>query len=829
MLHALMKAKVATRIALALAIPVCFLLILGGWSWWVSDTTRDGMLDVRHRRLDAAVLALRMQQNVIQIQQWLTDISATRGQDGLDDGYKQAEENYQAFLSGLSDMARLLRGNALADEILRKLRERVDAFYAMGKIMAAAYIDEGASGGNRYMENFDKESSAMQEVLLPFVEEQKNAVFNHMELAIDRISLLRSGLLGLMGIALLISVAGVWYIARSILRQLGGEPQNIADFLDRLAKGELTARVDNPHGKPEGLMASVLDLQQGLLHTVRMITIQSDTNVAVTRELITVRQNLSGDAANSLTLARAVLEENSALHNDTNGVSCKAIEASLDVETSARAVKKMEENIRAMAMGAANASANMTSVAASAEEMSRNVTMVNQSIAMVDDSVNVVAAAIEEMTASLAGVQNHCQRAARESTQVRQRVTANQGVMQDLESSIQEIQKMVSTIKNIADKTTLLALNAAIEAAGAGEAGVGFAVVANEVKDLAKKTNDATRMIASLIEKTRKNSQRVTESFQQMSDSVGTIDQNNQEINQAVTEQNQAVGEIARSMAMVRSATGNVTRQANEIASSALDVSQLVQEGAKSTAMIASEVEQASSHAAEATHCSSGALFKTEEVRQLSGNVLANAALVQKKTLQLLHLASFANGSAHHTGQLAEVIKESSDTLRQSVAHLKIGNSFVDLTHLKAVHLAWLGTLENVVWGKEVMRAEEVTDHHACALGQWYDQQKDNPLSRLPMFAQLGTTHARIHALAREVIVLLQQGGGIVPEHTSNSLNYTDMTTDQPKETGAQQYQRMRDEALGKVEQFNELRKELFAQLDQLFLPGVDTLEAGAR
>ncbi len=826
MLHSLMRVRVATRIALSLSIPVLFLLFLGGWSWWVSSTTREGMLDVRNRRLDTAVLALRMQQQVLQIQQFLSDISATRGQDGLDDGYKLAEENYQAFLSGLKDMERLMAENSELNGVLLKLRERVDAYYAMGKTMAAAYVAEGAPGGNRFMERFDKEAAAMHEVLVPFVDEQKSVVFHHMELSIERISHLRSGLMILMVLALIISVAGVWFIAQSILQQLGGEPHTIAAFLDRLAKGDMTAQLDNTNGKPGGLIASVLALQKKLLHTVRMISIQSDTNVAVTRELVAVRKNLSSDAANSLSLASEVLEENSALHSETNGVSCKAIEASQDMESSAQAVKKMEENIHAMALCAANTRDNMTSVASSAEEMSRNVSLVNQSIALVDDSVSVVATAIEELTSSLSEVQNRCRRAAMESSQMRQGVVTNQVVMHDLESSIEEIQKMVSTIKNIADKTNLLALNAAIEAAGAGEAGIGFAVVANEVKDLARKTNDATSLIASMIEKTRNNSQRVTESFQNMSESVGTIDQNTQEINQTVSEQNQAVAEIARSMASVRTATFNVARQAEEIATSTQQVSQLVQEGAKSTVMIAEEVEQASQHAAEANYCSSGALFKTEEVRVLSSNVLINAAQVQKKTLQLLHLASYANGSAHHTGQLAEVIKESADTLQQSVAYLKIGDSFVDLTHLKAVHLAWLGTLENVIWGKEVMRVEEVADHHACALGKWYDQQKGSSLSQLPIFAQLGDTHARVHALAREVIALLQQGGGFNMEHIIKEETYIDLTIEQTEDSGAKKFQLLRDKAVVKLEQFNELRKELFEQLDHMFLSGLDAMEA---
>jgi len=101
---------------------------------------------------EAALTASEMNLHLIQVQQWLTDISATRGAEGYDDGFDEAETHAKEFKEKLKELL------ALTPEMksdLDNLSESFDAFYSKGKWMAQRYIDKGPFEGNKAMSEFD--------------------------------------------------------------------------------------------------------------------------------------------------------------------------------------------------------------------------------------------------------------------------------------------------------------------------------------------------------------------------------------------------------------------------------------------------------------------------------------------------------------------------------------------------------------------------------------------------------------------------------------------------------------------------------------------------
>ncbi|WP_460419443.1 methyl-accepting chemotaxis protein [Pseudomonas sp. microsymbiont 2] len=223
-------------------------------------------------------------------------------------------------------------------------------------------------------------------------------------------------------------------------------------------------------------------------------------------------------------------------------------------------------------------SATVQEVAQSAEQASVAATTADGQARQGDQVVAEAVARIEQ----LAGQMDRCLEA-----------------MGHLAGESQRIGSILDVIKSVSEQTNLLALNAAIEAARAGEAGRGFAVVADEVRGLAQRTQQSTEEIEQLIDNLHRgtdevtglldNSKRLTEqsvelsrkagdALGQISATVSTIQGMNQQIATASEEQSVVAEQINRSVMNVRDVSDRTSVASEQTAASSGELEQLGQQ-----------------------------------------------------------------------------------------------------------------------------------------------------------------------------------------------------------------------------------------------------------
>lgn len=254
-----------------------------------------------------------------------------------------------------------------------------------------------------------------------------------------------------------------------------------------------------------------------------------------------------------------------------------------EVAVTARAFNSMLENLQGLIRHLADAALQL---AAASEEMSSISDQVSQTASGQGQQTAMVATAVHEMSVAVQEVarnaQDTAQTASAASEEARQGstlVSANLAAIERLSQSVSgagqvidqlhaqsdEIGKVLSVIQSIAEQTNLLALNAAIEAARAGEAGRGFAVVADEVRSLASNTQRATESIRGMIDSLQSGARQAVSAMRESSDQVGTSVSHARESGEVLNHIAGAIEGIADGNAQISTATEEQTAVANEI------------------------------------------------------------------------------------------------------------------------------------------------------------------------------------------------------------------------------------------------------------------------
>lgn len=326
-----------------------------------------------------------------------------------------------------------------------------------------------------------------------------------------------NALLQIAGLSLLALLAGL-FAAVAIARQITVPLSVTVELARRIAKGDLTPQAKSARRDELGeLQNTVLDMAHSLNALVKGIG-SGVTHISTSAEKLS-----------------AMSEQTSA------GVRQQKVE----VDQVATAMHEMASTV---------------------QEVARNTTDASAAATLAEEQARHGGAVVKQAT--------------RQISELSDAIEALGGAMNTLTQDSEQIGKVIDVIKAVAEQTNLLALNAAIEAARAGEQGRGFAVVADEVRSLAQRTQNSTQEIETLITALQQGTQAAStlmvSSRERTLDTVALA----QKAEHAIGEINQSIGTIQQMSLQISAAAEQQSAVADEINKSIINVRDVADQSA---------------------------------------------------------------------------------------------------------------------------------------------------------------------------------------------------------------------------------------------------------
>lgn len=479
--------------------------------------------------------------SIIQVQQWLTDISATRGLDGLNDGFDEAENNADKFhelineLKILNDQSVEYYGQSLlvgmdAKKFFEDMETKFENYFEVGKNMAHAYIDHGPAGGNKSMASFDTAAASIAsevDMLMKMAREKSTLKLSEQYGRVGQ-----SNIYVAIASAILLSILGyLFFVLYGVIGSISRVSAEVATIADGDLSGEpFICREKNELGK----LANGFNLMKDNLKNVL-------TNVNVTSSHLFT-------SVEQLTVVTHETEQS--MDQQLNQINMVAT-----------AMNEMAATAHEVAN---NASSTATAAGSANHEAQDGKAVVNKTM----DMINSLAEDVEQAAE----------------------------VLHELESNTESIGTILDVIRGIAEQTNLLALNAAIEAARAGEQGRGFAVVADEVRTLASRTQQSTQEIDEMIARLQASASKAVSSMEtgrtranetvtqvaeagikldEITKSVVSISELSSHIASAATEQSSVAEDINKNISVINDASSTTTENTRHISSASSELSGL--------------------------------------------------------------------------------------------------------------------------------------------------------------------------------------------------------------------------------------------------------------
>ncbi len=288
---------------------------------------------------------------------------------------------------------------------------------------------------------------------------------------------------------LFLGVLIIFWLSRNTLRQLGKDPGELNALAGRVADGDYNVEDGS---KKQGVYGAIVEMVHALKTHIENAQRESENarEQSAKAQQAMRKAEVAGQEAQAKT--RALLSIANRLEEVGNVLSAASAELSARIEQSDRSAAESAQRL-------SEAAAAMNEMNATVQEVARNASSASSASGDTRKKAEAGARVVEKAVRSIEDV-HHI------SLELK-------GDMSRLNEHARSIDRIMGVISDIADQTNLLALNAAIEAARAGEAGRGFAVVADEVRKLAEKTMASTHDVGNAIKAIQESTAKSTDSM----------------------------------------------------------------------------------------------------------------------------------------------------------------------------------------------------------------------------------------------------------------------------------------------------------------------------